>query len=228
MNQGQHELQTISILVQFASEAQERQTLGNPLVATQQVLSWTHCQPALVQSLCQLILQGEVSLKAGEEMAQVERLVQTCLIEGWENHEAAEPIREIRDRAIDNPNCSSFALLETYRNILEQTAIAVDESPEQQELLNLGLIIQSEDRVKITNPIYERVFNRLWVKEQLAALCPYAWQLDTWLKSNAQDESKLLVGQTLKDAIASTQGRALSEQEHRFLIASQVVELRRA
>jgi 2'-5' RNA ligase len=75
--------------------------------------------------------------------------------------------------------------------------------------------------LRVYNRIYQEVFNQEWVEKQLNKLRPYSRQLDEWVASDYRDESQLLQGQALKDAQSWAKGKVLSNQDHRFLAASE-------
>ena len=62
------------------------------------------------------------------------------------------------------------------------------------------------------------------VEKELAKLRPYSEDLTAWLASDCQDESRLLRGQKLQDALAWAANKSLSNQDYQFLAASQELE----
>ncbi|WP_337884222.1 tetratricopeptide repeat protein [Fischerella thermalis] len=139
-----------------------------PEILMQQVLAWTGGQPFLTQKVCQLLCEYESFIGAGEEAAVVEQLVQNHLIANWQTQVAAEHLQIIHDGLIANPRCDSIWLLRLYQRILQQGELPVQDSPIQTELLNLGLVVEQENKLKISNQIYKSVFNLSWVDQQLA------------------------------------------------------------
>ena len=135
-----------------------------------EVLIWTNQQPFLSQKLFQLISQGEF-IAQGEEAARVEELVQTHLVNDWEHGEAAEHLKDIQNRLLEQDE-GTGRLLRVYQQVHQQTAL-VNVSEEQQQLLELGLVINQQGKLQVANKIYESVFNEYWVDEQLARLRPY-------------------------------------------------------
>ncbi|MEM9272327.1 MAG: hypothetical protein AAGA80_05105, partial [Cyanobacteria bacterium P01_F01_bin.143] len=73
---------------------------------------------------------------------------------------------------LNNAVCLPQTLLELYLRILQQGEISVNQSPEQQELINLGLVVQQENKLKIANRLYQSIFNLDWVRDQLSHLTP--------------------------------------------------------
>ncbi len=145
---------------------------SRPDILLEEILSWTGAQPFLTQKLCQLLAEFEALIGAGEEAAAVEQLVQTRLINHWETQAASEHLKAIRERLFRNKQCNSLSLQQLYQQILSLGEVPADGSPVQAELLNLGLIIQQEDKLKISNRIYQSVFNQSWIDQELARLQP--------------------------------------------------------
>jgi vacuolar-type H+-ATPase subunit H len=112
-----------------------------------------------------------------------------------------------------------------YQQMLQQGEIAADDSSEQMELRLSGLVVKQNGKLKVYNRIYEAVFNQSWVKQQLAKLRSYSEAITAWLKSNRQDESRLLGGKALEDALAWAEDKSLSAEDYAFLTASQQKEL---
>jgi len=116
-------------------------------------------------------------------------------------------------------------LLGLYQQILNlspsQPGIAADGSPEQTELRLSGLVVQQQGKLKVYNRIYQQVFNQDWVKQTLGSLRPYERAIAAWLKSQRQDQSRLLQGEALQEALLWKAGRRLSEEDDDFLTASQ-------
>lgn len=158
----------------------------NPEAAMGEILYWTEGQPFLTQKLCQLIANyvGDGFLGEGEETESGEAdlvadLVKICVIENWESQDRPEHLIRIRDRLLNNRH-NPRNLLKLYQQILNPplelklqhselngVGIIPDNSPEQQELLRIGLVGNKGGILKVNNPIYEAVFNEKWVKQEL-------------------------------------------------------------
>ncbi|EGJ33663.1 MULTISPECIES: AAA-like domain-containing protein [Moorena] len=179
--------------------------VSNPKALLREILGFTGGQPLLTQKLCQLILEdienGTVNGKS------LESLVDRRIIDNWEVQDEPEHLRTIRDRILSNEQRAG-RLLGLYQQILQQGAVAADDSWEQMELLLSGLVVKTEGKVKVRNPIYAAVFNCDWVSKQLSNLRPYATSLRAWFNGDCQDESRLLPGQALLDALAWADARS--------------------
>jgi vacuolar-type H+-ATPase subunit H len=108
---------------------------------------------------------------------------------------------------------------------VQQGKVVADDSPEQMELRLTGLVVRQQGQLRVANRIYQAVFNTDWVEKELANLRPYAEAFTAWLASNCQDDSRLLRGQALRDALTWSEGKSLGNQDYQFLAASQQKEL---
>ncbi|KYC35308.1 molecular chaperone TorD [Scytonema hofmannii PCC 7110] len=198
--------------------------ISNPEAVIKQILDWTGGQPFMTQKLCQLMV-CESALK---NSLSVEQVVRTRIIENWESQDEPEHLRTIRDRICYRNEQQTGRLLGLYQQILQQGEAIADGSPEQMELRLSGLVVERQGKLKVYNRIYETVFNRSWVDRKLTELRPYAEALAGWLASNCQDESYLLQGQILQNALTWALGKSLKDLDYQFLVASQDLAKRQA
>ncbi|HBL58282.1 MAG TPA: hypothetical protein DDZ80_07080, partial [Cyanobacteria bacterium UBA8803] len=190
------------------------------------VLDWTGGQPFLTQRVCQLVASGS-PIPEGEEVAWVSNLVRTQVIENWESQDEQEHLKTIRDRILRNER-QAGRLLGLYQQILQQGEVAAEDLPEEMELRLSGLVVKqgvghsrAGPVLQVYNRIYGEVFNADWVSRVLAHLRPYGAVLVAWVASGGQDESWLLRGQALRDALAWADDKSLGNEDYRFLSASQ-------
>jgi len=219
---------------------------GNTQVVLQEILAWTGGQPFLTQKLCQLVLAAQHSLPQNSdsplmapvvgyleqtnnssssiltetEASWVETIVHSRIIDKWEFQDEPEHLRTIRDRLLSNEQMAG-RLLGIYQQILAGNQVSTDDSREQIELLLSGLVINQQGYLKTKNPIYQAVFNSAWVAKQLENMRPYAQSFQAWRNSGQQDESLLLQGLALQEALAWADKKQLSDLDYRFLAASQ-------
>jgi WD40 repeat protein len=197
-------------------------TVNNPVTVLQEILDWTGGQPFLTQKLCKLVVE-----KAENRSPNIGQLVQRHIVENWESQDTPPHLGTIRDR-IRGSGQRRGRLLGLYQQILHSEAISADDSPEQMELKLSGLVIKQQGTLRVYNRIYAAVFNQVWVEQELMALRPdfYAVALSGWIKTNGQEESWLLRGQTLQQAQQWAADKSISDQDYRFLEASQSSEQR--
>jgi CHAT domain-containing protein len=191
------------------------------------VLHWTGGQPFLTQKICQLLTESPFRIAAGSEVQLVEQLVQSHVIDNWESQDEPEHLRTIRDRLLRDEKRAG-RLLGLCQQVLQEGEIDIDGSPEQMELRLSGLVVETQSKLKIYNHICATIFDVRWVDKLLRNLRPYAGALENWLTSNSKDESRLLRGQALQDALLWATDKNLSHQDYQFLTASQEFDLREA
>jgi WD40 repeat protein len=185
------------------------------------ILEWSGGQPFLTQKICQLAIDHSITVAP-----EIPTLIQTCLIQNWEAQDEPPHLKTIRNRVIRQDEQLSRQLLTLYQNLLrspDQT-LQRDNSSEQQTLLLSGLAITRHGQLVPHNRIYATIFNLEWVETELARLCPYATELTLWRKSNGQDDSRLLRGNALQEALQWSQSRSISKDESQFLNRSLMAE----
>jgi CHASE2 domain-containing sensor protein len=200
--------------------------VNNSKALLQEILAWTGGQPFLTQKLCHLVYQashqagdGVIKIPPGKERIWVETLVRSHIINQWESKDDPEHLRTIQNR-IESNSQRAGRMLGIYLQILQGVEIPADESREKIELMLSGLLIKQQGLLKVKNRIYQEVFNVVWVKKQLAALRPYAQEFEAWIASS-KNESQLLRGQALKEALKWSHDKSLSDLDYQFLAASQ-------
>jgi hypothetical protein len=188
---------------------------SNPETVLAEVLAWTGGQPFLTQKVCKLILTHGAAIEERREAEWIENLVRSHLIENWEARDEPVHLRTIRDRILSNERCAG-RLLRLYQQILQQQNVMDDDSLEHRTLKLTGLVVKQQGFLRVSNRIYQEVFNLAWVEQQLDNLRPYREAFKTWVESGCQDTSALLQGQALQNALLWAQGRSLSEFDHQF------------
>ena len=199
--------------------------VSNPKAVLKEVLAWTDGQPFLTQWLCQLIVMYPQPILDNGEAEGVASIVRSQIIENWLAQDKQQHLQTIRDRILkdEKPSCR---LLGLYQQILQQGEILADDSAEQMQLRLAGLVVKQEGKLRVYNRIYKSVFDQSWVGKELADLRPYPEAIIAWLNSNFQDESQLLRGQELQDALRWADCKSLHAQDYQFLSASQQFALK--
>ncbi|MEG3874462.1 AAA-like domain-containing protein [Microcoleus sp. Z1_B5] len=209
----------------------------SPNQVLREVLYWTGGQPFLTQKLCKLLLEnpqlipnlappgkGGKKDKINTSKEWVEKVVRLKIVENWETQDVPEHLSTIRDRLFKE-NQRIVRRLGLYQHILEQTETGPDGSAEQMELRLSGLIVKRGEKLTISNPIYEAVFNKQLIEEKLEKLSPYSEAIKLWLNSSCEDDSQLLRGNDLQSALVWAAGKSLRNEDFQFLTASQKVIL---
>ena len=197
----------------------------NPTAVLKAVLDWTGGQPFLTQKVCKLIEKEKKYIPSGEEAKWIENWVWEKIIENWQARDEPEHLKTIRNRILIDEKRAGI-LLGFYQKICQVGEINPDGSREEMEILIAGLVVNQQGKLIVYNRIYREVFNLDWVEKNLAFLRPYSEAINYWLASHRQDDSRLLRGQALKDALAWSAGKSLNEFDYQFLSASQEVEKR--
>jgi AAA-like domain len=204
----------------------------NPQAVMQEVLAWTGGQPFLTQRVCELLgkalsveRQNFRSVDENHTIEFVKEIISNQIIDNWEANDKQEHLKTIRDRIIADEEVS-VALLGLYQQILQQGKIIVDASPEQMRLRLTGLVVQQQGKLRVYNHIYENIFDLTWVENELDKLRSYADKFKAWQKSKYRDESCLLQGNSLLDALIWSESRKLSVLDYQFLSAGQNLEMR--
>jgi Na+-transporting NADH:ubiquinone oxidoreductase subunit NqrC len=186
-----------------------------------EILHWTGGQPFLTQKLCQFMVESE-----RDNPRTVEQVVRSRIIENWESQDEPEHLRTIRDRILRDEQRASY-LLELYQQIRcseEQSEITADDTQEQSELQLSGLVVRQQNKLRVYNPIYKEIFEQNWIETQLRNLRPYSENFKFWVASGGSDDSRLLRGKALQDALSWSRDKSLSYQDKQFLAASQAKE----
>lgn len=186
------------------------------------ILEWTAGQPFLTQKLCRLVTQSSAQAAEETPRQRVDRVVEAELLARWEFQDEPEHLRTIRDRILAQPELSSL-MLSIIRDVLSGIEVSFDGSREHVELQLSGLMVRNGSRLEVRNRLYRRVFCEAWVDDHLAELRPYAESFMAWVASHERDESRLLVGVALQEARNWSRGRSLSDEDHRYLRASEEV-----
>jgi WD40 repeat protein len=190
------------------------------------ILDWTNGQPFLTQKLCHLISKANNLIPEGKETEWIGDFVRSQIIDNWEIKDTPEHLKHIRDRILQSSRTGR--LLGLYQQILQQGEILADGSPEQMELSLSGLVVKQEGKLKVFNRIYEEIFTNGWLDKVLANLRPYAQAITAWIASECQDESRLLRGQALQEALTWAASKSLSDRDYQFITTSQEFDKKEA
>jgi hypothetical protein len=154
----------------------------NPQAVIQQIIYWTGGQPFLTQKLCKLVTQIEEIITEKTEKQQIKNLVESKIINCWQQQDNPEHLRTIESRLIKSHQISK--LLVIYQQILQQNEIPADNSLEQMELRLSGLVIKKQEKLSCYNPIYQRIFDKSWVTKELTRIRPYGESIPHSARSN--------------------------------------------
>ena len=204
--------------------------IDRPQEILAEILAWTNGQPFLTQKLCQLtikedayesLIQSSSSVQAeGSKIKEmITDIVDRYIVDDWETRDEPEHLKTIRDRLCYRNSASIVRLLGLYRDILQHKTVSADRSREQIELRLSGLVIVRQGKLEVNNLIYARVFDLVWVDEQLSQLRPYSQAIFNWAATN--NPTYLLQGESLQSALTWSLGKSLADLDYQFLVASQ-------
>ena len=184
------------------------------------VLHWSGGQPFLTQKLLALVSGAGDQRPPAELVAAV---AQEQIIRNWEAQDSPVHLRTIRDRLLQGDERNRGRLLGLVQAIQEQGGIPTDASREQMQLRLTGLVVPRDGKLRITNPIYEAVFSRDWVRHQLQELRPpiYGEAIRAWEAAPPEERpSHLISGAALEEALGWAKNKRLSDADQEFLEAS--------
>jgi hypothetical protein len=199
-----------------------------PQRVLEEVIEWTGGQPFLTQKICHLISTSRTGF--GRESAaipiNVGDFIQSQVISNWVSQDSPEHLKTIRNRLL-NKRVTGRRMLKLYQEILRNSEIPDDGSPDQIELRLTGLVVQDRQKLKVYNKIYRNVFNETWVTTELNKIPPYIDKYEVWLNSG-EDATKLLSDQDLEEALTWSENQDINESEKRFLELSEIAAKRKA
>ena len=146
--------------------------IEEPKEAIAHILQWTGGQPFLTQAICDLLVRhGQKDEAIGWE-EHIEKIVEEEIVEKWRTLDLQSHFTEIENYFIgiqDSSTHDSLKALTHYRQILSSGAIKVAETDNSHwDLLISGLAIKQVTRsgkwLKVTNPIYAKIFDNEWIR----------------------------------------------------------------
>jgi ABC-type branched-subunit amino acid transport system substrate-binding protein len=195
----------------------------NPQAILREILYWTGGQPFLTQKLCRLVAESVDSLPFEDEAILVRRLAIEKIIKNWEQQDNPKHFLTINERLLSDERLVGRRLM-LYQQILRKGETVLTDSPEQWELRLSGIVDNQSGKLKVYNPIYAQVFNLEWLRQKLGELSPFAENMLAWEASNRdqskRDQSRLLQGQALIEAVDWSKDKNLSNLGSQFLVAS--------
>ncbi|MEH2248429.1 CHASE2 domain-containing protein [Nostoc sp.] len=201
--------------------------LVNPKLILKEILVWTGGQPFLTQKLCQIVANEQSKdrhrLLINNSQLFISNLVRSHIINNWEFQDEPEHLRTISSRLLENEQTAG-RLLGIYQQILMGEEVTIDDVREKNELVLSGLVIIFQGKIQIKNKIYQAIFNLDWVVKNLEHLRPYSQNFKNWIASNQQDNTQLLRGMKLKEVVAWSENKKLSNIDYRFIATSQQLD----
>ena len=186
------------------------------------VLQWTGGHPYLTQRLCSVISEQD---KESWSSVDVNQLVNNTFLGTMSKQDNnLQFVRDMLTKGAPNQD----QVLNVYREIRLGRHPVLDEEQSiiKSHLKLSGVVRRSDNALVVRNRIYQEVFSTEWVEKELAQQRPYSQALMAWLETNTEDESRLLRGQALQDALNWSKGKSLGDVDYQFLAASQELDKR--
>ena len=131
------------------------------------ILAWTGGNVILTKTIAKIFASANFNIPSGVEIKAVDQFVEASLIRKWQTSEAAAYIRGVEHNLVENRRCDPQLLLKEYQDILLSETQAYQNTPEQNELLRLGLVVLVRDKLHVANIIYQQVFNQNFVTQEI-------------------------------------------------------------
>lgn len=201
----------------------------NPRNILEKILAWTGGQPFLTQKICQLLADRIDYLSPKKEDEILAKIIRKHILDNWAENSCQDHFQAIYRQLFSNTERLE-RLLAIYLRILKQKRIPLTNSNNRIEYIDLkmtGLVNFQARQITLVNPIYQEIFSQTWVEEKLNSLRlykknhPYFANLQAWDNSGQQDDSRLLRGKALQEALLWSEHKQLSKLEQEFLQKSQ-------
>jgi WD40 repeat protein len=131
---------------------------GPALAMLQRILYWTGGHPYLTQRLCQAVARDGKAAGPEDVDRWCEALFLSQRARGQDDN-----LLFVRERLLKS-EVDLAGLLEQYARVLQGNPVADDDTNQRVSVLRLsGIVRVAKGRLRVRNPIYERVFDRAWV-----------------------------------------------------------------
>ncbi len=147
----------------------ERKYANHDLILSR-VLAWTGGNPTLTKTICHVFATSDFNIPAGSEANAVDQFIESSVIKNWQITQVGSHIRTLKENFVNNQRCDSLSLLQEYREILLSGNRTYQATLVQKELLILGFVVAEGNQLRVTNLIYQQIFNQDWIVEQTTKL----------------------------------------------------------
>lgn len=191
------------LLVQWVIDMQKNKKASNPQMIIKKILE--QIKPKYVKCIaiiCKLLDQYDSFINQGEE----EKIINEVLEEfsdRWQENDEGQHLQEIRYQIINHPR--SLSLLLFYQQILDENARINHTyiNPNDLEyLIELDLVVSSEEKLKVSNDLYKKVFNNDYflkkeIKNKINKLVETKWQFNEELRGETKPDITGLIAENL-------------------------------
>lgn len=141
---------------------------ANPSLILSRILAWTGGNKILSKVIAQVFANSDFNIPPGLEINAVDQFIEVSIIRKWRTSKMGEYIRSLKQHFFNNLQYDSILLLKEYRTILLSENHKYQNTPEQNELLRLGLIILEKNYLRVANIIYQQIFNQDFISQELS------------------------------------------------------------
>lgn len=143
---------------------------ANPPLILSRILAWSGGSPKLTKIICHVFANSNFNIPAGLEANAVDQFVEGSLIKNWQTTKVGNYIRTVKENLVNNSRCNTINLLKEYREIILSGSKVNQKTKEQEELLVLGVVVEEKNKLRVSNLIYQQIFNQDWISEQITKL----------------------------------------------------------
>jgi hypothetical protein len=134
------------------------------------ILAWTGGNPTLTKTICNVFATSDFNISGGLEAKAVDQFIEGFIIKNWQTTQVGSYIRTLKENLVNNQRCNSLLLLQEYQEILLSGNREYQVTSIQKELLILGIVVVEANQLRVTNLIYQQIFNQDWLVEQITKL----------------------------------------------------------
>jgi hypothetical protein len=201
------------ILLEFVIEIQEPRKASNPQMIVKKILELVKPQYfKCVEIICNLIRKSDDYIDKGEEEQKITNLIED-FAKNWQESDESQHLQEIKNKIIESQR--SLSLLSLYQQIINQD-IYLDgmNSKDLEYLIELGLVVWNDNIPRISNIVYERVFDLNFVTHELKILVRELvlkkWRSIADFSEKEQQEVILLITQKISQLFKKTDNLEIS------------------
>lgn len=140
---------------------------SDPYRVLAEVNAWTGGQPFLSQKIYQILSDRHWFIPREQEASQIAQVVREYLIKDWQHQVAAPHLQQLSWQLLQPP-FSFKSLLLSYQQIWHSKSVRFEPTPEQEYLLDIGLLKLEQGKVQVANRIYRDIFNADWIEQAIA------------------------------------------------------------
>lgn len=174
MNEQSHRQKTSFTLDVFQKELSAKVSNATPIPESavaevlERIQDWTNEEPFLTRVVCDFVVRYAAQVNDEDADLLVDQIIREEILDDWENNAAAIHLQRIRQTLLDYDRKDSLLIL--YIKILQRGKVREDSSPEQAVLLSSGLVSSVRGKLRVTNLIYQKIFDIDWVEAQLPGI----------------------------------------------------------